>query len=222
MRLMRLHHKQYGSNVAKRKRAKGAGRKPKGEFHGMRNPLSIRIPDGLREKLDGACKGSGRSLTQEVTRRLNDSFAFKAEPDPFLRAIQYLIGQATLFTGKEWKTNPWTFQAFRSAVSFVLERFAPPGELTPPETAKRLGLKIGIPPDQLECMRPEGHGFVISSYILRLLTTVPEPPPGMSVPDGFWPYAMPHARKALGVPFDESESIADLERMAANMKEDTP
>src|SRR5688572_21468416 len=103
--------------MAKRKRAKGAGRKPKGEFHGMRSPLSIRITDALREKLDGACRGSGRSLTQEVTKRLNDSFAINAEPDPFLRAILYLIGQAALFTGKEWKTNPWMFQAFRAAVS---------------------------------------------------------------------------------------------------------
>ena len=76
--------------MAKRKRAKGAGRKPKGEFHGMRNPLSIRITDALREKLDGACKGSGRSLTQEVTKRLDDSFGIKAEPDPLLRAIHIL------------------------------------------------------------------------------------------------------------------------------------
>ena len=132
----------------------------------MRNPLSIRITDALREKLDDAYKESGRSLTQEVTRRLNDSFAIKVEPDPFLRAITYLIGQATLFIGKEWKTNPWMFQAFREVVSLLLERVAPPGELTPPETAKQIGAKMGVPPDRLASMTPEGYGFAISGYDL--------------------------------------------------------
>jgi hypothetical protein len=206
--------------VAKRKRAQGGGRKPKGEFHGMRNPLSIRIPDGLREKLDSACKGSGRSLTQEVTKRLNDSFAIRADPDPFLRAILYLVSQAALFTGPEWKTNPWMFQVFRVVVSLILQRFAPPGELTPPELAKQVGAKIGVPPDQLKNMTPEGYGWAISGYILTVLATMPEPPPGMSYPSGSWPYAMPQAREALGVPFDEPECIAILERLAANMKED--
>ena len=205
--------------MAKRKRAKGAGRKPKGEFHGMRNPLSIRIPDELREKLDGACKGSGRSLTQEVTKRLNDSFATSVEPDPFLRAILYLIRQAALFTGKEWKTNPWMFQAFRAAVYLILERLSPPGELTPPETAKQMGARIGVPPDQFT---PEAYGFVTCGYIFTVLTTTPEPPSGMSFPSGSWAYAMPQARKALGIPFNQPESIATLERIAANMKEDTP
>src|SRR5262249_24520298 len=121
MRLIRLHYSQWDFDVAKRRRAPGAGRKPKGEFHGMRNPLSIRITDALREKLDGACKGSGRSLTQEVTKRLNDSFAIKTEPDASLRAIQYLVGQCALFIGKDWKTNPWMFHAFRAAVSSIIE-----------------------------------------------------------------------------------------------------
>lgn len=188
----------------------------------MRNPLSIRIPDGLREKLDDACKGSGRSLTQEVTRRLNDSFAIKAEPDPFLRAIQYLIGQAALFTGKEWKTNAWMFRAFRAAVSFILERVAPPGELIPPETAQQNAAKLGVPPDQLKNIPPEGYGWVLAGYIFTVLTTIPEPPSGMSPPSGSWAFAMPQAREALGVPFDEAESIATLERLAANKNEDKP
>ena len=75
----------------------------------MRSPLSIRITDALRGKLDGACKASGRSLTQEVTTRLDNSFGIMAEPDKRLRAILYLIGQVALFTGKEWKTDPWMF-----------------------------------------------------------------------------------------------------------------
>ena len=187
----------------------------------MRSPLSIRITDALREKLDGACKRSGRSLTQEVTKRLNDSFGIRTERDPFLGAIQYLIDQAAVFTGKELKTNPWMFQAFRATVSSLLERLVPEGELMPPERVKQLGAKIGIPSDQLENMTPEGYGFVLSCSIFTLLTTMIEPPPGMSAPSGYWPYAMPQARKALGVPFDEALSIENFERVA-NMKVDTP
>ena len=220
MLLIRLHHKQYGSIVAKRNRAKGGGRKPQGEFSGMQNPLSIRIPDGLREKLDDACARSGRSLTQEVTRRLTDSFAINVEPDPFLRAAQYLIGQAAAFTGKEWE-DPWMFQAFRAAVSFILESLAPKGELVPPETVKQFGAKMGVPSDKLENMTPEGHALIISTSILTLLRTMPDPPLGMSFPSGYWPYAMPQARKDLGVPFDEAGSVENLERVA-NMKVDTP
>jgi hypothetical protein len=207
--------------VAKRKRAKGAGRKSKGEFHGMRNPLSIRITDTLREKLDGACKASGRSLTQEVTRRLDDSFGIKGEPDPRVRAITYLIGQVTLYTGKEWRTNPWMFQAFKVAVSLILEKLAPPGELISPELARQFGAKTGVPPDQLKSMRPEGFGFLLSEIVWTVLTTM-KIEPGMSVPSGSWGYAMPQAREALGVAFDGPGLDAILERIAANTREDKP
>jgi hypothetical protein len=187
----------------------------------MRNPLSIRITDALREKLDGACKGSGRSLTQEVTRRLDDSFGIKAEPDLRVRAITYLIGQVTLYTGREWRTNPWMFQAFKVAVSLILEKLAPPGELIPPELARQFGAKMGVPPDQLKSMMPEGFGFIVSEIVWRVLTTM-KLEPGMSVPSGSWPYAMPQAREALGVAFDEPGLVAILEQIAANMKGDKP
>ena len=206
--------------MAKRKRAKGAGRKSKGEFHGMRSPLSIRITDALREKLDDACKGSGRSLTQEVTRRLDDSFGIRAEPDPRLRAITYLIGQVTLYTGKEWSTNAWMFQAFRGAVSLILEKLAPTGELIPPELAMQFGAKMGVPPDQLKSMPPKGFGFIISEIVWKVLTTM-KIMPGMGVPSGSWGYAMPQAREALGIPFDQAESIAILKLLAAKMEGDT-
>ena len=82
-------------------------------------------------------KRSGRSLTQEVTKRLDDSFAIKAEPDPFLRAILYLIGQAALFTGKEWKTDPWMFQVFRAVVSFILENLPRQENSYPPKRRRK-------------------------------------------------------------------------------------
>jgi hypothetical protein len=188
----------------------------------MRNPLSVRIPDGLRDKLDGACKMSGRSLTQEVTRRLNDSFAIKVEPDPVLRAILYLVSQAAVFTGEEWKSNPWMFQVFRAVVSSILQELAPLGELTPPKTAQKVGAKIGVPPEQLKNMTPEGYGFVISSAILTILRTTPPPLPGMSIHSGYWPYAMSHAREVLGIQWDVSELAEISARIAANTKKDTP
>ena len=64
------------------------------------------------------------------------------------------------------------FQAFRVAVSLILERLAPPGELIPPEPATQFGAKIGVPPDQLKSMMPEGFGFIVSEIVWRVLTTM--------------------------------------------------
>jgi hypothetical protein len=133
-----------------------------------------------------------------------------------------LVGQAALFTGEEWKTSPWMFQAFRAVVSYLLERFTPPGEPIPPETAKQFGAKMGVLSDPLESMTPEVYGYVLSNLILTVLRTMPEPLPGMSVPSGSWAYAMPHAREALGIPWDVTETAEILARIAANTKEDTP
>ena len=78
------------------------------------------------------------------------------------------------------------------------------------------------PPTGWKACSPEGFGLLISELVWTVLTATPEPPPGMSFPSGSWAYAMPQARKALGIPFNEPHSIAILERIAANMKEDKP
>ena len=37
----------------------------------------------------------------------------------------------------------------------------------PPEMAKQLGAKMGVPSDQLKSMTPEGYGFILSDIDLH-------------------------------------------------------
>src|SRR4030088_3168484 len=59
-----------------RKRRPGAGRKPSGGFAGNSAWLSTRITPEGRASRDGAPAANGQSLSQEIERRLRESFAF--------------------------------------------------------------------------------------------------------------------------------------------------
>ena len=54
----------------KRKRAPGGGRQPSGAFSKLTSPLSLRMPADMRDELEAAAKASGKSLSQELLRRL--------------------------------------------------------------------------------------------------------------------------------------------------------
>ncbi len=56
-----------------RKRAPGAGRKPRGPFKGKTATLTTRITAATRAALDAAAQKNGLSLSQEVERRLDNS-----------------------------------------------------------------------------------------------------------------------------------------------------
>ena len=56
----------------KRKRAPGGGRKPKGAFSKLTSPLSLRMPSDMRDELEAAAKASGKSVSQELLRRLQE------------------------------------------------------------------------------------------------------------------------------------------------------
>ena len=79
-----------------RKRKPGAGRKPAGPFKNNTAQLTIRMPDGLRDKLENSAKKKGRNLTQELLWRLEWSYRKQAEEEfkpPATRAICFLIGE---------------------------------------------------------------------------------------------------------------------------------
>ena len=59
--------------MVKRKRAPGAGRKPKGEFAGKTATVTTRIMPDTREALEAAALASNRSLSQELELRLSTS-----------------------------------------------------------------------------------------------------------------------------------------------------
>lgn len=60
--------------MSERKRAAGAGRKPRGPISGNDGFLQTRIPADLLALIDEAAKASNRSRSQEAAVRLYESF----------------------------------------------------------------------------------------------------------------------------------------------------
>jgi TraY domain len=214
--------------MAKRTRAPGGGRKPKGEFGGKSAWLSTRITEETREKLEAAAAKSGRSLSQEIEARLKQSFGIQQEGDPQLKAIGYLLRQLTIMIGPQWYSDPWAFSAFRAGTNNLLESLSTTrvGLLQalnvdtskPPEMHERLveqmfgqHIRESFPNSEdqrreFEKLKaPEVFGRMTALLVTQLLRTVPEPPLGYgaNVPSGYWPYALPQARQALGLSHQE-------------------
>jgi hypothetical protein len=138
-----------------KRRAAGGGRKPKGEFSGVTSPLSIRMPPEMREQLDSSARENGRSVSQEVLRRIQGSFHRDRDRarDPAMRALCFLIAQLagevagpTDPQGRpmfDWRTDRFFFRAFRLAVAKVLEALEPSGEVRSPKVAFENNLMEG-------------------------------------------------------------------------------
>jgi hypothetical protein len=87
-----------------RKRAPGAGRKPRGEFKGKSATLTTRIMPETRAAMQRAAQKSGRSLSQEVERRLNDSVLNdrnrRSDVRALVEAIAIVSEKVEIATGK--------------------------------------------------------------------------------------------------------------------------
>ncbi len=156
--------------MAKRKRAPGGGRKPRGQFAKLNSPLSIRMPKEMRTELAAAARKGRKSVTQELLRRLQDSFHRDRDKnrDSALRALCFLIGEvaesvSTLGPIRTddlrplWRSDPFLFRAFKLAVGKLLDALEPTGELRTPvtaEVARSVEAKIGlkVPPESVEFM----------------------------------------------------------------------
>ena len=143
--------------MAKKRRA-GGGRKPKGDFSKLVAPLSIRMPAEMRKQLEAAAKTNGRSLSQELLRRLRDSFHRERDKarDPAMRALCFLMAETAQeavgyhqlkpYPSRErvpmfdWRTNPFFFRAFKIAVGKLLDALEPIGKIEAPDVSVRLKL----------------------------------------------------------------------------------
>jgi hypothetical protein len=140
---------------ATRKRAPGAGRKPKGDK--AMPSFTWRMPADMRSKLEAAAKKNGLNLSDELLRRVRTSFSIEREQerDPALRALNFVIAQlaerissgmyvadrkARLLLQEDWRTDPFKFAAFKFAVGKLLDALDPPepeytGDLSAAELA---------------------------------------------------------------------------------------
>jgi hypothetical protein len=113
----------------KRKRAPGAGRKPKGEFVGKTATVTTRIMPDTREALEEAARASNRSLSQELEFRLRASLRRPTKAQQRNEALGYAImfvaEAIEKDTGRSWLEDPFTGLALRYAIDQLAFYFAP-------------------------------------------------------------------------------------------------
>jgi hypothetical protein len=118
-----------------RKRAPGAGRKPRGEFKGKSATLTTRIMPETRAAMQRAAQKSGRSLSQEVERRLNDSVLNdrnrRSDVRALVEAIAIVSEKVEIATGKNWLQDAFTGEALRHGIEVLVRHFAPHGPRPP-------------------------------------------------------------------------------------------
>jgi hypothetical protein len=189
--------KQKRPATAKRKRAKGAGRPPKGPFADLTRPFSIRMPAWLHERLEAAGKRNDRSIGQELLRRVKYTLDRDLDraPPPAMRALCFVIARVGKdanfypdYTAEDgWRTDPHNFKVFEHAVTRLLASLAPRGDTRP-----------GFRP----CASPEEEGDSIAEAVWRDLHYPPDPIV-RDVPDEVFeamPYPQasdPHFRKKV-------------------------
>ena len=131
-----------------KKRAPGAGRKPRGEFRGKTATLTTRITPETRAALDRAAQKSGRSLSQEVEHRLDLSIRRDRDLNhqrhirALAEAIALLTQQVERATGKCWRDDPFTGEALRHAIEFLISHYAPHGAIEVPAPVEAAAARV--------------------------------------------------------------------------------
>jgi hypothetical protein len=130
-----------------RKRALGAGRKPRGPIKGKSDTFTTRITPDLKMALEQEAGRNSRSLSQEIELRLRHSIkqpkrrenAMGASPHADLGIIvAQLAAGVTRITGENWRKGAFSFEALRSAVEFALSQLAPMGQVKVPPAVEQL------------------------------------------------------------------------------------
>jgi predicted transcriptional regulator len=124
-----------------KKRAPGAGRKPRGEFKGKSATLTTRITPGTRAAMERAAQKSGRSLSQEVECRLDASLAKEHNRTPDVLALAEAVSQVTekvqQATAKNWREDAFTGEAIRHGIDFLIRHFAARGTAVIPPSVEK-------------------------------------------------------------------------------------
>jgi hypothetical protein len=186
-----------------RKRTRGAGRKPRGEFKGKTATITTRITPKTRADLERAAQKSGRSLSQEIEHRLDVSMrrdrehARKRHVRALAEAVALVTERVEGATEKRWLDDTFTGDALRHALEFLVFHFAPHGAPEVPAKVEAAAAKVP-PASRDRCLTPievgqHEAGWLISWIKMdlnqggRLLR--PPPRPEAYVPDEWFTYA---------------------------------
>lgn len=127
------------------------GPQPKGDYENKSVVFSTRLRPDTKGALEEAARASGRSLSQEVERRLRRSFEEDEKIERLFGGRQTFAMLQTLATalktmgvhaafvrsrvlpeGEGWLSDPYAFDQAVRAANTILEAFRPPGDPTPP------------------------------------------------------------------------------------------
>ena len=172
-----------------RKRAPGAGRKPKGEFVGKSATITTRIRPDHRAALEEAANASGRSLSQELEFRLRASLQKPTKAQRRNQALGYAI---TLMaeaiekgTGRSWLDDLFTGTALRYAIEHFAFHFAPTltdgSVAVPPGIEEAAGKMPSLYAKQF--CTPAGFGHTRAHFIITEIESAARPP---GVPHNEW------------------------------------
>jgi hypothetical protein len=199
----------------KRNRAPGGGRKPRGEFVGMTDALTVRMPKDVRRGVEREAKRAGRSLSQEIARRLKDSLGLRDRIERELGpkhvyALCRLVGQMAqtveMQTGQRWQDDAFTASALCHAIETFVFRVASSGPLKVPERIEREANRLEQTSPSLAALAesfrtPTGTGIGVANGAVHMLLTYEAPPsdlpPNILYADQF--YSMPELREVLGL-----------------------
>ena len=107
------------------------GPKPRGEFEGKTETFTTRITPKMREALETEARRHGRSISQEVERRLHDSFDNSDMSRPERDAPTYAL--LRLFTQARWSIE---FGTGKHWLDLLADRSAMPAGPSPSNQAR--------------------------------------------------------------------------------------
>lgn len=206
-----------------RKRAPGAGRKPRGEYAGKTATITTRITPAVRAGLEREARRNGRSLSQEIEKRLDDSLKAgnrklqdRAWGLPRHKALAAVLANVLQraedwtgiegFDGRDYRRDPFTFEVGRLAFALLLERLRPVGEVVAPSDvlAHVERMKATQPASASmwdQFATPEGRALSIAGGLFDQLMRTESPPPdhpgNEHYADGY--YRFPKIRQDLGL-----------------------
>ena len=164
-----------------RKRAPGAGRKPKGEFAGKSATITTRIQPRTRAALEAAANAGRRSLSQEVEFRLRASLQKPTKAQRRNQALAFLITIAVESieeqTGRSWLDDPFTGGAVQHAIGHIALRFAATvvGDVAIPPPVTEASAKMP-PPFAKDFCTPNGFGSLTAFNLIHEVEQAARPP----------------------------------------------
>jgi hypothetical protein len=144
----------------------------------------------MRVQLEAAARKRGWTITDELVRRLRNSFNRERDEarDPAARAFCFLFSELArrICVYRErrpnWHFDPWLFQTFKLAIPKLLDHFRPAGEMRLPTFYQAIvddpGFRHGFPSTKEERRREtRSPDAMADSTVQKVLAEFSDPSP---------------------------------------------